>query len=71
MVNSHLISVIHYYEFNLRYNEAVYVLKQPQDLAWQASALEGMAVAGILDSWSASHTSVRCIHHPYVQGSSY
>ncbi|OCB84083.1 hypothetical protein A7U60_g8755 [Sanghuangporus baumii] len=38
------------------YNEATAVLKGSQDLPWQASALEGMAVAGFLEFWSSTHS---------------
>ncbi|EJD06035.1 Trs120-domain-containing protein [Fomitiporia mediterranea MF3/22] len=40
------------------YNEAVHVLKQPQDLMWQASALEGVAIAGVIDAWSTINSPV-------------
>ncbi|KAI5122948.1 hypothetical protein M0805_006829 [Coniferiporia weirii] len=36
------------------YNEAVHHLKQSQDAPWQAAALEGMAVAGAIESWTAA-----------------
>lgn len=37
-----------------RYNEAITTLKGTQDVAWQASALEGLATIPVLDAWSAS-----------------
>ncbi|KAH8117559.1 Trs120-domain-containing protein [Phellopilus nigrolimitatus] len=37
------------------YNEAVHHLKQPQDMPWQAAALEGIAVASVIDFCSANH----------------
>lgn len=41
-----------------RYHEAIVLLKQTQDLSWNASALEGMAVAGVIDAWWAEQNSV-------------
>ena len=41
-----------------RYNEAVHSLKQPQDMPWQASALEGIVVAGVIDCWLSGHSFV-------------
>lgn len=42
-------------DYIIRYNEAIHGLKQPQDMPWQASALEGIVVAGVIDCWLSGH----------------
>ncbi|KLO10669.1 Trs120-domain-containing protein [Schizopora paradoxa] len=39
------------------YNEAVALLKQPNDVLWHASALEGIATANIIEIWTSLQTS--------------
>lgn len=38
-----------------RYSEAILLFKLPQDIAWHASALEGMATIPVLDAWAAGN----------------
>lgn len=39
----------------VRYTESIIVLKTAQDLAWHASALEGLATAAVLEAWLSGH----------------
>ncbi|KAH7926321.1 hypothetical protein BV22DRAFT_1087325 [Leucogyrophana mollusca] len=52
----------------LWYTEAIVLFKAAQDPVWHASALEGMAIASVLDSWSAGHglqTSISNANEPW------
>ena len=44
-----------------RYNEAIVLCKAPQDVAWHASALEGLATIPIVEAWSSTHGIVRML----------
>ncbi|KAI0748229.1 transport protein Trs120 or TRAPPC9 TRAPP II complex subunit-domain-containing protein [Daedaleopsis nitida] len=37
------------------YNEAIVLFKSSQDLAWHASALEGLATLPVVEAWSSTH----------------
>lgn len=58
MVSFQVTLIYYYYDSEIRYNEAAAVLKGSQDLPWQASALEGMAIAGFLEIWASAHSTV-------------
>ena len=43
----------------VRYVESLPLLRGPQDVIWNASAIEGMCIAEVLDAWSMGDGLVR------------
>lgn len=63
--NNNLISIrtIDFVMHVSRYNEAIALLKQPNDMLWHASALEGIATANIIEIW----TSLQTVRHSQTE----
>ena len=62
MVSSHRYDMCFALTHSLcRYNEAIVLCKAPQDVAWHASALEGLATIPIVEAWSSTHGIVRML----------
>lgn len=52
---------------DVRYTEAIVLFKSLPDAVWHGSALEGLAVVSMLESWSAGQGLV-CLYlfHPFI-----
>ncbi|KAI0636866.1 TRAPP II complex [Trametes polyzona] len=42
-------------EATIWYTESIVLFKSPQDAAWHASALEGLATVPVIEAWSSTH----------------